>query len=194
MFRTPRKSIRLQPSDYCGTTTSFITVCCQDRVPIFRDPSRAGITVGSLGLTAESLSFLVHAYCIMPDHAHFLIEGTSVDCNVMTLVARWKQQTAYLLRGELPKGIWQRRFYDHMLRHDEDVHAVAWYIWMNPVRRGLVAAPQQYPFSGSFTVDWPIGNPPVKTWIPPWKARTECASDGEKRTDLNAPDGAPGMR
>lgn len=64
----------------------------------------------------------------MPDHVHFLIEGTSVDCNVMAFVAWWKQQTGYLLQGDLPNGIWQRSFYDHILRSNDHVYVVAWYI------------------------------------------------------------------
>jgi putative transposase len=194
MFHPPRKPIRLQPTDYRGTTISFLTICCEKKTPIFRDPIRAAIAVDALRRTSQSTSFLVHAFCIMPDHVHFLLEGTHANSNVMTFVAHWKQQTGYLLRGQVPEGFWQRRSYDHMLRSNEGVHAVAWYIWMNPVRRGLVADPSEYAFSGSFTVDWPVRNAPVREWIPPWKMKTDVAAEEGKRRVPNAPDGAAGMR
>jgi hypothetical protein len=40
---------------------------------------------------------------------------------------------------------------------------------MNPVRKGMVAEPEQYPFSGSFTVEWPKLAPADTKWLPPWK-------------------------
>jgi putative transposase len=105
----------------------------------------------------------------MPDHVHFLLEGISPGSNLMRFVRHWKQQTGYLFRNDLPKGFWQRRFYDHILRSGESPESVAWYIWMNPVRKEIVAEPHQYPFSGSFTFDWPQVNAPAHVWSPSWK-------------------------
>jgi hypothetical protein len=84
-------------------------------------------------------------------------------------VAQWKQLTGFLFRCELPSRFWQRRFYDHILRKPKDSEAVVWYIWMNPVRKGIVEQPHEYPFSGSFTVEWPKISAPAIQWLPPWK-------------------------
>jgi len=48
----------------------------------------------------------------------------------------------------MPK-LWQPSFYDHVLRNDEDLPAVARYILNNPVRKGLVDHYTEYVFSGS---------------------------------------------
>jgi hypothetical protein len=44
---------------------------------------------------------------------------------------------------------WQKGYYEHVLRDDEDSKEVAFYIIANPVRAGLARSPDEYPFSGS---------------------------------------------
>ncbi len=172
MFLPPRKQIRLPPDEYLGTAISFVTICCENRLVIFHNASRSNAAVEALRRTSRLTQFLVHAFCLMPDHVHFLVEGTEAGSDLVRFVSRWKQQTGYLFRDELPKRFWQRRFYDHVLRGDDSSESVAWYIWMNPVRKGIVAEPYQYPFSGSFTVDWPKTSAPTKCWNPPWKTQS----------------------
>ena len=171
MFVAPRKQIRLHPDEYLGTAVSFVTICSDGRIPIFLSASRAHLGVEALRRVSQSMRFLVHSFCLMPDHVHFLLEGIAPGSNLVRFVNQWKQQTGYLFRNELPKGFWQRRFYDHILRHGDGTESVAWYIWMNPVRKGIVSEPHQYPFSGSFTVRWPKISAPSATWTPPWKTR-----------------------
>ena len=175
MFTTPRKQIRLPPNEYLGTGTSFVTICCENRLIIFENASRGNVAIEALRRVSQSMRFLVHAYCLMPDHVHFLVEGTAPGSDLVRFVNQWKQQTGYLFRNDLPKGFWQRRFYDHILRSDDAPASVAWYIWMNPVRKGIVSEPYQYPFSGSFTSRWPEPSPPAKVWSPPWRPMIEKA-------------------
>src|ERR1700676_792204 len=40
--------------------------------------------------------------------------------------------------------------------------SIAWYIWLNPVRKGIVSDAREHPFSGSFTVGWPMSEPACK--------------------------------
>ena len=49
------------------------------------------------------------------------------------------------LRGEAP--IWQKRFWEHHIRGDEDFAAHVRYCWINPVKHGLVGHPGEWPFS-----------------------------------------------
>ena len=66
----------------------------------------------------------------------------------------------------------RKKYYDHILRESDRWEAVAWYVWMNPVRPGLCARPQGWAFSGSFKVDWhALLAPPDDAWIPRWKQR-----------------------
>jgi len=173
MTTVHRKGIRLTRREYVGRRIYFITICCEERVPIFKDANRATIAVEELKSVSRSMDVLVHAFCVMPDHVHVLVEGKVCTADIVRFVARWKQSTGYLFRHELQKRFWQRRFYDHVLRRAEDSDSVAWYIWMNPVRKGLAAEPREYPFSGSLTLEWPRGKPVGIAWIPPWKASSK---------------------
>lgn len=169
MTATPRKNIRLSRDEYIGKRIYFLTICAENRLPIFRHGGRARAAIDELEKVANRLDVLVHAYCIMPDHAHLLAEGKTAAVDVVKFVTQWKQGTGFALRDELPRRFWQKGFYDHILRRPEDSEAVAWYIWMNPVRKGIVATPNIYPFSGSLTVEWPRGVASQETWVPPWK-------------------------
>jgi putative transposase len=170
MTACPRKLIRLPRQDYVGKRIYFLTICAERWRPIFQSPARANLAIQELRKITERMDIFVHAFCVMPDHVHLLAEGKTANSDVVRFVAQWKQSTGYLFRHELPPRFWQRQFYDHVLRKAADSEAVAWYIWMNPVRKGIVAEPGMYPFSGSFTVDWPRTAPSGEAWMPPWKA------------------------
>ena len=169
-----RKNIRLVREEYVGRRIYFVTVCAERRERIFQDSVRARAAIEELRKVSAKADVLVHAFCMMPDHAHLLVEGRTAQADIVKFVAQWKQSTGYIFRHELPRRFWQRRFYDHVLRTAEDSEAVAWYIWMNPVRKGIVAEPAMYAFSGSFTVEWPRRVAPKEAWIPPWKG-TDCS-------------------
>lgn len=76
----------------------------------------------------------------MPDHLHALVSFPR-DRDMKIVISRWKQFTA------TNAGIkWQRDFFDHRLRSDESLYEKAYYIEMNPVRKGLVDRPEQWPY------------------------------------------------
>jgi putative transposase len=165
----PRKNIRLARDEYVGRRIYFLTICVEERRKIFQVPARAKVLIDELRKVAARMNVLVHAFCVMPDHVDILVEGKAPGSDLVKFVTLWKQGTGYTFRHELPPRFWQRRFYDHVVRWAEDSESVAWYIWMNPVRKGIVAEPQSYPFSGSFTVEWPKAMPREHAWVPPWK-------------------------
>jgi len=114
--------------------------------------------------------FRLHAWCVMPDHLHIFIEGGTLDADLRAFIARFKQQTAFQFAKRFGERLWQKNFYDHVVRPSESIDRIFWYIWMNPVRKGICANPREYLFSGSETVDWKQKKPVTDTWTPPWKA------------------------
>jgi len=123
-----------------------------------------------LSKSAAEQSFAIHAYCVMPDHVHLLVEGMIETCNLVRFVSSFKQQTGFSYEKKNGRQLWQPRYYDHILRKAVAADAVAWYIWLNPVRKGLCSVPQDYPLSGSLTLDWRSRCSSSHTWLPPWKA------------------------
>jgi len=90
-----------------------------------------------------------------------------------TFTPKSKQETAAEFARRGPGPLWQFKFYDHILRRSDSADRVAWYIWANPVRKGLRREPKDYLFGGSFTH---IGTrmlrgAPSAEWTPPWQRR-----------------------
>ena len=91
--------------------------------------------------------FSLHAYCFMPDHLHLVVCGQD-NSPLAAFVHHFKQLSGHRYKQEHDAQLWQISYYDHVLRGDEDLLAVASYIWDNPVRGGLVQDWSEYPFSG----------------------------------------------
>ena len=84
-------------------------------------------------------------YVLMPDHVHLFARGTDDY-----LLSQWIR----LLKRHLSKGIaaspphWQRGFFDHLIRRSES-YAQKWeYVRQNPVRAGLSATAEDWPYQG----------------------------------------------
>lgn len=88
----------------------------------------------------------------MPDHLHLLLAGGERS-DLGRMMKTFKQISSYrikesYIKESYGKPLWQRSYFDHVLRKDEDMAKVARYIWGNPVRKGLVPFVEDYPFSG----------------------------------------------
>ena len=85
----------------------------------------------------------------MPDHLHLLVEGTADDADCKRFVARAKQDSGFYYSKEHRATLWQRYGFEHVIRDDEITGLVAGYILENPIRKGIVARVEDYPFVGS---------------------------------------------
>ena len=165
-----RKNIRLSASKYLGPQWYFLTMIVEGRVWRLQNADLVAEDLALLATGAQKHHFAIAAYCFMPDHLHVLTNGTHEDSNLLRLADGFKQGSAYLFKQVIGERLWQKKFHDHILRSNEPWESVAWYIWMNPVRKGLCKRPEDWPYSGSFTVDWKklmaLG---IEPWVPPWK-------------------------
>jgi putative transposase len=164
-----RKNIRLAPREYLGYGIYFVTICSHNRSPHFADTSFGRLTLGHLISLATRHSFLLHAFCLMADHLHFLSEGNSPQSNLLPFIMAFKQRTALAHKNRAEGQLWQTKFYDHILRAPDELESVACYIWANPVRKGLCKDAASYPLSGSQTLDWKKLCANASHWQPPWK-------------------------
>lgn len=153
-----RKNPRLNSEEYVGEKWFFITMCCENCKPIFLERNKVGWLAGVLRTEAIARRFMVDAYCIMPDHVHFLVLGMAPTSNLLAFAKSLKQKTSFIYQKNCRERPWQRNYYDHILRFDESPANVAAYIWMNPVRKGLCKSFDEYPFSGSFSRPWKIAS------------------------------------
>ena len=84
------------------------------------------------------------AYCLMPDHLHMLVKSSAGSTDLRGLVRAMKSFCTKSLRRQL----WQRGFYEHVMRTGEDIRRTAEYIVNNPVRKGLAPRVEDYPWAG----------------------------------------------
>ncbi|HET9401723.1 MAG TPA: transposase [Candidatus Acidoferrales bacterium] len=168
-----RKTIRLNRSNYVGLRRYFVTMCCARRAQIFVNPAIVARAIEILNGSSAQFGFAVRAYCFMPDHAHVLAEGLEATSSLLDFIHDFKQRTAFEFGRDATGPLWQFKYYDYILRNRDSQESVAWYIWMNPVRKGLVNDPWDYPFSGSFTFNWKDRLRPPEAWSPSWKKQKQ---------------------
>ena len=149
-----RQRIRLDPEIYrTADLPCFVTIATRGKQAIFSERSLAGDFVALVRATCQKNNIPLYAYCIMPDHVHFLLSA-SEGKGIIEFVSEIKSLSTRLAWQHGYKGaIWQRSFYDHFLRGDEDCMVVARYIIGNPVRRRIVEDYRDYPFSGSLVYE-----------------------------------------
>ena len=118
------------------------------RRPIFhREAPLSRIVVNTLSESAAESGVKLYAYCLMPDHLHFVARVEPGGRNLIDFDQVFRQRLAYDTRDRFPQGLWQRSFYDHVIRDAEDVGEVCMYVVNNPVRKGLVERWEEYPLT-----------------------------------------------
>jgi putative transposase len=120
--------------------------------------------------------FRIDALVVLPEHLHCIWTLPPGDADYAT---RWSLIKAGFSRG-LPdgetvsasrakrgeRGLWQRRYWEHLIRDDEDFARHADYIHWNPVKHGHVGRVRDWPFStfhtlvvrGVYALDWAGGD------------------------------------
>ncbi len=86
---------RLKGFDYTGHYRYFITICTQNKNPVFHNREIAKQYIELLAEKAIAFHFKVWAYCFMPDHVHFLAEGMEQDADLKKFVSSFKQSAGY---------------------------------------------------------------------------------------------------
>ncbi len=150
MSRPPR----LRGFEYTGRHSYFLTFCTDKRAELLRDRDVAMMVLACIRRSSDRYGFAVIAYCLMPDHVHLLVVGTSPGADLRRFVKTAKQSSGQTYAARTKQRLWQESYYDHVVRPEEDLSAIARYIIDNPVRAGIVESPLDYPFVGSDM--WPI--------------------------------------
>lgn len=163
--------------------TYFFTVVTDRRAALFDDPFARRL-LGSVFrrcILREPLRVL--AIVLLPDHLHCLWSLPPGDSDYS---ARWRWLKGEFTRQwlanagveqpgpqsrlrERRRGVWQRRFWEHTIRDEEDLARHADYIHYNPVHHQLAASPRDWPWSsfhrwvdlGHYSPDWGRSTTPL---------------------------------
>jgi putative transposase len=132
----------------------FVTLCTYRRRAILASGPVATTFVEFAERAYSEHNVAVGRYVIMPDHIHLFVCGPD-DFALGKWVGMLKQCLAkQIVRFTRSEPLWQRRFFDHVLRSEES-YAQKWnYVRDNPVRAGLVTNADDWPYAGEIiTID-----------------------------------------
>lgn len=143
------KKHRLDADLYKGFVIAAFTACTKGRVEAFWSKHIFKKCEESLlGAVRDSHCDAV-VYLFMPDHCHIILQGKSEQASVLDAMKKFKQRSGYWFSTDVPEVKWQKGFYDHLLRREEELEKHVRYVLENPLRKGLVNDWRQYEFKGS---------------------------------------------
>ena len=153
-----RRSIRLKGYDYSQAGLYFITICCQDRICRFGHIENGEMILNAYGkiaydewakLSDRFPNFKMNVFQIMPNHMHgiILLNDTVVGATarvapttVCDIVGAYKSLVAngclhiYKMNNEIMGKLWQRNYYEHIIRNEQSHHNISAYIINNPAK------------------------------------------------------------
>jgi putative transposase len=144
---------------YIPNQPVFITAVCHQRTPVLKNASSKEMLLSIMREVKSEHNFTMVAYVIMNDHFHWIIEPVDADFSKIMQSVKLRFVHRYKKQNHIkdPVRIWQNRFWDHVIRDNDDLHRHLDYIHYNPVKHGLVNGPIEYPW-GSFQQHVAKGN------------------------------------
>lgn len=154
-FKHHRRSIRLKDWDYTTPASYFVTICSYQRQNIFNDPHYHGIATN----TWHHIPNLPHAKhvhldesILMPNHLHGIVVlaewredgqseasafGRPLPRSLPTIIRTYKSLVTRRINKvrHCPGGkVWQRGYYERIVRNERELNAIRQYIRCNPIR------------------------------------------------------------
>jgi len=121
----------------------FLTFSCYQRKPYLHNASAREVFEASLEQTRIRYRFVVAGYVLMPEHVHMLVSEPR-NGELMRAIQALKISVA---RRLTERPFWQKRYYDFNVHSSAKVSEKLNYMHNNPVKRGLVADPEDWPWS-----------------------------------------------
>jgi len=151
-----RRSIRIPDYDYSQEGMYFVTICAQDRECLFGEIDDEEMILNGDGKIVDEVwnilsdRFPIHLdyYQIMPNHLHGIIEITNnrairespLQRSILSqCIGYFKMNTTKKIHSvgahhDAPIKIFQRNYYEHVIRNDQDLNRIREYIQLNPIR------------------------------------------------------------
>ena len=138
--------LRLRDFDYSSPGYYFVTICCQNRMPLFGEIRDGEMHLNEPGEVVAALwdelppSFhgvSISDHIVMPNHIHLLLridtdpDGQALDAPTISQVI---QQMKGIVTKRIGWPIWQKLFHDHVIRNERDYLKIWEYIEYNPIR------------------------------------------------------------
>ena len=144
-----RKTIRLQDFDYSSNGAYFVTICTKHHRCLFWAHEQAILNSSGtmvfewlIQLSRKFPGIHLDSYAVMPNHVHMLLFLEQSQTSLDEVVSWFKTMTtnAYIrsvkagLYPPFDKQLWQRSFYEHVIRNEQDLQETRKYISENPLK------------------------------------------------------------
>ncbi|MTD27065.1 transposase [Erwinia sorbitola] len=160
---TQRKSLRLSHYDYHQPGYYYLTLCCQQKNAIFGRCLNNQRYLSQYGIIARQYLYAlpdhypgcqIDSCIIMPDHLHcILVLPERYKYSVGTVVGSYKSAVANKIRRLNPGlKVWQRGYWDRVIRNQRELNNVREYMLNNPLRwclREKTGSGMPDPYEGS---------------------------------------------
>ncbi|MBE5819829.1 MAG: transposase [Clostridiales bacterium] len=134
-----RKRIRLQDYDYSEENMYFITICVKDRVEILGKIIEDNIKLTKEGNVVKQninkigriyKNVIIDEYVIMPNHIHILLLiNYKSSVTISKIIKHFKTN----ITREIEYSIWQKSFYEHIIRNEKEYLKIKEYIKYNVI-------------------------------------------------------------
>jgi putative transposase len=150
-------SLPVQFRPPAGTESSGKAFVSYDRVldeartgPLWlKDPRLADTVLTALRAAQRKKMFTLRAYAVMANHVHVLLAPHLPIDQITRQVKGASAREANLILGRTGMKFWQTESFDHWIRNHGEWQKIRTYIEQNPVAAGLVANPQDWPWSSA---------------------------------------------
>jgi len=143
----PSHLVRLQQTGHAH----FITFTCYRRLTHLTDTHSCSVVLRALENTRRRYGLRVYGFVLMPEHVHLLLSEPDRGTLARALQSL-KSASARMARApnrnvEPHAAFWQARYYDRYMRDWDEFSGTLRYIHRNPLKRGLCASSEQWPWS-----------------------------------------------
>jgi len=144
----------------------FLTHVTHNRMPILID--HFDLLYGAFDQARQQHRLRLNAWVVLPDHLHMIVETDNQDISALMRRVKLSFSTNYRKRVGMREGrVWQYRFWDRVMRNQDDLNKHVDYIHYNPVRHGLIGNPFSWRYStavdylqdGYYAPDWGVREP-----------------------------------
>lgn len=144
-FRHHRRSIRLAGYDYTTSGVYFVTCCTRNRECVFGDVIDGAMEINALGrvvvdtwnaLPSHYPDIILDEMQLMPNHLHanlVVVGKRHALSEVVRGLKTFSARRINALRGSPGVPVWQRNYYEHIVRNDDELHRTRQYIRSNPL-------------------------------------------------------------
>ena len=134
---------------YVGKLSYALEFTTERRALLLTEREAIELVVRQFLRAARERGFVIVTHCLMPDHAHLVVDGERNDSDCLAFIKAAKQYSGYYFKQAYHQRLWQRYGHERFIRDEVERALTIRYLLANPVKAGFVSDPREYVGLGS---------------------------------------------